>query len=69
MGKRGFVQCGHFADKEDSSDADVHTFGAKTLNFSKFIVCPHGQSGMGVSQCRHFTDKGEGLIFREWMAP
>jgi len=28
-----------------SSDADVHTFWCKTSDFSKFMVCPHGQEG------------------------
>jgi len=32
-----------------SSDVDVRTVGAKTLNFSKFMVCPHGKGmEMGV---------------------
>jgi len=31
-------------------------FGAKTLDFSKFMVCPHGQRGL--SQYRHLADKG-----------
>jgi len=27
-------------------------FGAKkTLDFSKFMVCPHGQEGRGLRQC------------------
>jgi len=44
------------------SDADVRTFSAKnTSDFSKFMVCPHGQEGS--SQCRHFSDKGEGVNF------
>jgi len=37
-------------------------FGAKTSDFSKFILCPHGQGGW--SQCGHFADKGkEGQCF------
>jgi len=33
-------------------------FGAKNSDFSKFMVCPHGQ---GVKpQYEHFADKGEG---------
>jgi len=42
----GFVQCGYFADKGGFSDADARTFWCKkTLDFSKFMVCPHGQGG------------------------
>jgi len=37
--------------------------GAKTLDFSKFIVCPHGQGGEGLSQCGHFADKEGGDQF------
>jgi len=35
QGGRGFVQCGHFADKEEggSSDVDVRTFWCKNLEF------------------------------------
>jgi len=33
-------------------------FGAKTSDFSKFMVCPHGQEGL--SQCGYFADKGGG---------
>jgi len=33
-------------------------FGAKTSEFSKFMVCPHGQGGeSGLSQCRNFANK------------
>jgi len=39
-------------------------FGAKTPDFSKFMVCPHEQGGEGgLSQCGHFTDKGRGGQF------
>jgi len=33
--RRGFVQCGHFSDKEGggSSDADIRTFWRKTFEF------------------------------------
>jgi len=33
-------------------------FYAKTSDFSKFMVCRHGQGG-GFSQCGPFEDKGE----------
>jgi len=41
----------------------------KTSDFSKFIVCPHGQEvRREVSQCGHFADKcGRGLIFRDFV--
>jgi len=39
QGRRGFVQCGHFADKGVSSDADIHTFWCKKLlDFSIYGV-------------------------------
>jgi len=41
-------------------------FGAKNFGFSKFMVCPHGQGGR-VRQCGHFSDKGEGSIFRDFV--
>jgi len=35
-----------------------------TSDFSKFMVCPHGQEGEGLSQCGHFSDKrGRWSIF------
>jgi len=30
----------------------------KTSDFSKCMVCPHGQGGL--RQCKHFSDKGDG---------
>jgi len=41
-------------------------FGAKTSDFSKLIVRPHGQEGRGLSQCGHFADKG-GSIIRDFV--
>jgi len=38
-------------------------FGAKTLDFSKFIVCPHGQEGSELGRSR-----GKGSIFRDFFA-
>jgi len=32
-------------------------FDAKTLDFSKLMVCLHGQRERGLSQCGHFGDK------------
>jgi len=45
---------------DNSSDADSAIFDAKTSDYSKFMGCPHGQSGEGLSQSGHFADKGEG---------
>jgi len=42
------------ADKGGYSDANVRLLVQKTSDFSKFIVCPHGQRGL--SHCR----QGEG---------
>jgi len=36
-------------------------FVQKTKDFSKFMICPQGKGGL--SQCRHFVDKGEGGQF------
>jgi len=35
----------------------------KASDFSKFIVCPHGQGGRRLSQCGHFLDKGGSVFF------
>jgi len=41
-------------------------FRAKISDFSKFMMCQHGQGGL--SQFGHFSDKGrEGLIFRDFV--
>jgi len=47
-------------EEEDSSDTCVHISGAKTSDFSKFKVSPHGQRGL--SQCGHFADKEESIF-------
>jgi len=44
-----------------------HFLVQKTLEFSKFMVCGHGQEGRGLSHCGHFADKGEGSIFRDFV--
>jgi len=41
--------------------------GANTSDFFKFMVCPHGQGGRGLSQCEHFVDSRWGLIFRDFV--
>jgi len=33
-------------------------FGVKNSDFSKFMVCPHGQGERGSRQYGHFSDKG-----------
>jgi len=79
-GRRGFAQCGHFTGKEGGGSSDVdgrpHFLATKTSDFSKFIVCPHGQGGRGLSQCGNFVDNGRGGQFFEilcrhplWTAP
>jgi len=47
---RGVVQCGHFAD-----NGCPHLLVQKTPDFSKFMVCPHGEGGRGLRQCGDFT--------------
>jgi len=43
-------------------------FGAKIPDFSKFMVCPHGQGGRGVKAVRtFFGQKGMGSIFRKFL--
>jgi len=39
--------------------------GAKTLDFSKFMGCPHGKGRL--SQCGHFSGKGVGINFRDFL--
>jgi len=43
-------------------------FGAKTPDFSKFMVCSHGQGERWLSQCGHFSDKGERVNFSRFSA-
>jgi len=44
--------------RSDVHTSDVHTFWCiKKLEFFKFIVCPQGQGGGGLSQCGHFANK------------
>jgi len=38
-------------------------FGAKTLDFSKFMVCPHGQEVRGIEPVRTFCGQGGGGQF------
>jgi len=43
-------------------------FGAKTSDFSKFMVYPHGQEERGVEPVRTFCGQvGGGLIFRNFV--
>jgi len=57
------VQCGLFAGKGRgaSSNADVRSFWCKTLDFSKFMVCPHEQGERGWAS----ADKERGVDFRD----
>jgi len=43
-----------------------HFLVQKLLDFSKLMVCPHGQGKRGMSQCGHFSDKGRGQFF-SWL--
>jgi len=43
----GFFRCGR-----------PHFLVKNTSDFSKFMVCPHGQRRRGVEQCGHFANKG-----------
>jgi len=48
-GKRSIVQCKPFSDKGEGEVLQMRTsalLGAKNPDFSKFMVCPHGQ-GVG----------------------
>jgi len=67
--ERGVVQCGHFAYKEGGwffRYGRPHFFGRKTSNFSKFMMCPHGQREL--SHCGHFSDNGGGVHFSRFYA-
>jgi len=62
----GFVQCGHFSDKERGRVLQIPMsalFDAKNIGFSKFIVCPSARTrGQGVAS----ADKG-GSIFCDFV--
>jgi len=51
-------------DKGGSSDADIRTFDAKNFEFSKFMVCSHGQRGF--ERVRTFF--GQGFNFSRFSA-
>jgi len=47
---REVVQCGHFSDKGREGVLQMRTsalFDAKSFDFSKFMVYPHGQGREG----------------------
>jgi len=58
----GFVQCGHFSNKRDSSDADVRTFWSKKLWIFRNLWCIR----RGVEPVRTFFGQG-GSIFRDFV--
>jgi len=63
------VQCGHIADKVGSSDAKSAFWLHKSSDFSKFMVCPHGQGGREVEPMRTFCgQRGRGIIFSRFCA-
>jgi len=60
------VQSRHFANKEgrDSSDADVRTFFLQnTLDFLKFMVCPHEKGVRCRVSADIFGQGGRGQFF------
>jgi len=61
QGEGRLVQCVYFADKRDSSDADVRTFDAKNIGFLEI----YGVSARtrGVETVRTFFGNGKGSIF------
>jgi len=48
--------------RRGSSGANIRTFWCKKLRIFRNLWCVHTDKG-GLSQCRHFSDKGEGSIF------
>jgi len=67
-GRRGFVQCGHFSDKGALQMWTSELFGAKILEFSKFMVCPHGQVGGVEPVWIFFGQRGEEVNFSRFFA-
>jgi len=51
------VQCGH-EGRGVFRCGRSHFLVENITDFLKFMVCPHGQGGWGLSQCGHFADKG-----------
>jgi len=67
-GEKEFVQCEHFADKEEGGVVQMQPsalFGAKNKGFLKFMVCPHGQEGGGSANV--LRTRGEVSIFRDFV--
>jgi len=63
QGRGGFFRCGR-----------PHILMQKTSDFSKFMVCPHGQGGRGFEPVRTFCEQGDqffAFMCRRplWMAP
>jgi len=61
------VQCEHFSDKEDSSDADVRTFWRKKLPIFRNLLCVRTDKVEGVEPVRTFFGQG-GSIFSQFCA-
>jgi len=57
----GFVQCGHFTDKEGSSDADVRIFWCK--NFGFFEIYGVSERTRGIELVRTLFEQGGGQFF------
>jgi len=65
----GFVQCGQFAYKEDSSDADVRTFWCKKLRIFQNLWCVRTDSARKVEQLRTFCgQRGRRVKFSRFRA-
>jgi len=48
--------------RREASDSNIHRFCCKIFqDFSKIMVCPHGQGGL--RQCGYFQTKKRGQIF------
>jgi len=69
--RRGFVQFGHFADKGGRGFfrcGRPYFLAQKPSNFSKFMVCSHGQGERGNCPVQTFFGKvGKGSIFRDFV--
>jgi len=61
-----FVQCGHFADKRCSSDADVRTYLYQKLCFFLNLWCV--RTGKGAEQLQTFGGQEGGIDFSRFCA-
>jgi len=62
----GFVWCRYFVDEEEVGFFRIRRprfFAQIASDFSKFMMCPHGQRDRELSQSGHFANKGEESLF------